>query len=212
MTKPTIQICALVTLVQVLGLVPALRAQTQEKASTAAAETAPTAKVDVVLMRYQGDKKVSSLPFTLYAASNSATKLRMGLDVPLPQGGSSYQYRSIGTSIDCQVSPATAEGRYPVLITVNDSSVYAQQNEAAADLAGRPMTVPILRPLKSHSDARWPNHPVCDGDRQGLRRSPEDGSHAHDRQVRRGPKPSAPSLKPRAGECRRRARRARRGS
>src|SRR5687768_6858868 len=71
-------------------------------------------KVTVLLSRYQGDKRVSSMPYmlgvmasaTAYGPSQKTT-MRMGIDVPVMTtvfGGdgktapsSSYNYRSVGT-------------------------------------------------------------------------------------------------------------------
>jgi hypothetical protein len=90
-------------------------------------------KVTVVLSRYQGDKKISSLPYTLFVTANDAefTRLRMGTQVPVPTtivnkdsptAIQSYNYRDVGTNIDCR---AASEGdSYRLLLTVTDSAVY----------------------------------------------------------------------------------------
>ena len=42
-------------------------------------------KIDVVISRFQGDKKTGSLPFTVYVNANSRNyvNLRLGVDVPV---------------------------------------------------------------------------------------------------------------------------------
>jgi hypothetical protein len=100
-------------------------------------------KVTVVLSRYQGEKRLSSLPyvFGVTAAQGGGgprTSLRMGVDVPVVQtvfGGakaegasvpqSSYSYRSVGTSIDCQAA-GPFSGVYQLNMTVADSSIQLQ--------------------------------------------------------------------------------------
>ena len=76
-----------------------------------------TVRVSLVIARYQGDKKVASLPYTLVVGTGGArTRMRMGVDTPIPvtsfvaaaeQGGSkpstSFQYRNVGTNVDCAV-------------------------------------------------------------------------------------------------------------
>jgi hypothetical protein len=124
----------------------------------AAQQTAPTApkpnipvKVDVVLSRYQGEKKTSSLPFSMWldvpwGPQPAYTSVRMGVDVPVGKKvttssrmngapaenrtttttsgtDSSTEYRYVGTSIDCRVSQP-ADGRLTVDINVQDSSIY----------------------------------------------------------------------------------------
>ena len=93
-------------------------------------------KVTIVLSRYQGEKKISSLPYTLFVNANDTefTRLRMGTQVPVPTTVistgkdstsvpiQSYNYKDVGTNIDCRaVSDADA---FRLLITVADSAVY----------------------------------------------------------------------------------------
>jgi len=115
-------------------------------------------KVQVVLSRYQGEKKMSSLPYTLTVTPNMPGKtiLRMGAQIPLAtsisvtEGGppvSSFNYREVGTSIDC--AAATMEGgKYYLLITIEDSSIYP--NEDAGAGAGKAGLHPSFRSFKSN--------------------------------------------------------------
>ena len=96
-------------------------------------------KVTVVLSRYQGEKRVSSMPYVLgVAASGTApgpkTTLRMGTDVPVVMtvfGGdgkstpqSSYTYRNVGTNIDCTAwGDETTAGLFHLSLTITDSSI-----------------------------------------------------------------------------------------
>ena len=103
-------------------------------------------KVQLVVSRYQGEKKVSSLPYTIsvVANDNDKTTLRMGVEVPIPstvfspskEGGAaaipvtSYNYRSVGTNIDC--SARTIEGGvFKLDLAVEDSSVFLAEKDAA---------------------------------------------------------------------------------
>ena len=63
--------------------------QAQEKAPAPAAATrsgtpinATPLKVQVVIARYQGEKKISSLPYTLTMNANNHASLRMGTSMP----------------------------------------------------------------------------------------------------------------------------------
>jgi hypothetical protein len=109
-------------------------------------------KVDVVVSRYLGEKKTSSLPFTLWinipANSNpdrraGSASLRMGVDVPVGTktttsantSGSSTttsgpttmpQYRNVGTSVDGRVTTGD-NGVFGVDVRVEDSSIYTPE-------------------------------------------------------------------------------------
>ena len=92
-------------------------------------------KLQVVLSKYQGEKKISSLPYILsLATSQQRVSLRMGGEVPIatftgtPATVVSYNYRPVGTSIDCSAT-ALDDGRYSVSIVLEDSSVYSADQE-----------------------------------------------------------------------------------
>src|SRR5262245_23053427 len=95
-------------------------------------------KVTVVISRVQGEKKTASLPFTLAVTTNDQrTSLRMGADVPLPMMPSSapnapvsYNYKSIGTNIDCGAD-TMEDGRYRLLLTVTDSQIFSDATGTA---------------------------------------------------------------------------------
>jgi hypothetical protein len=139
--------------VVVMALTSAHGVQGQERApvpprvvrSTPAERTAGASvplRVTVLLSRYQGDKRISSMPYVLGVAAGtssgiSKTTLRMGVEVPIAttvfsatsndgKGTpvSSYSYRSVGTNIDCLA--VIDEGNtdlFQVTLTVADSSL-----------------------------------------------------------------------------------------
>jgi len=93
--------------------------------------------VRVVLSQYQGEKKISSMPYVLSVNSNDMTKssLRMGSMVPMPSIAFSadapdpvkvavpFNYQAVGTNIDCEAR-TLEDGRYRLTITIDDSSIY----------------------------------------------------------------------------------------
>ncbi len=102
-------------------------------------------KVTVVLSRYQGDKRVSSMPYVLGVMASSRaygpaekTTLRMGVKAPITQTvfsgttidgkpgpvQSSYSYQDVGTNIDCTVRfDESVAGLFQLSLTVADSSL-----------------------------------------------------------------------------------------
>jgi len=139
----------LASLVLVLALAAGGSAQDKSKANP----DAPL-RILVVFAEYDGEKKVSSMPYTLSALSaderNRAmgASLRMGIKVPvLTQGKDSPQvtYLDVGTYIDCKVV-RLEEARYSLEFTVRRSSVYMpagvsgkEATFTAGELSGRPV-------------------------------------------------------------------------
>ena len=118
-------------------------------------------KVSLVLSRYQGDKKISSVPYTLWTTTNEGrTSMRMGTQIPVvttvfskdatgdrPQA--SYNYKDVGTNIDCGAT-TVADGAYKLLITIQDSSVYyPDQADSATQSATAVTRAPAFRSFNS---------------------------------------------------------------
>jgi hypothetical protein len=86
-------------------------------------------KVQVVLSRYDGEKKLASMPYTLlvYAGDrDNRVTLRMGVALPVTgvsASGPTITVHDIGTNIDCTATPAD-DGRFRIVLAVNHSSVY----------------------------------------------------------------------------------------
>ena len=92
-------------------------------------------KVLVVISRYEGDKKVSSLPYTLAVTSNDRSgSIRMGSQIPVPSTtpGGGFTYTNVGTNIDCSVS-SIDETRFKVEVSINDSSVMERRSSDVED-------------------------------------------------------------------------------
>jgi hypothetical protein len=120
--------------------------------------------VQVVLSRYQGEKKVSSLPYTLGMNANAlrlggtVSRLRMGTQIPVPMvapptvegkpvgptGGGPFQYRDVGTNIDAWAN-SYESNRYQVNISIEDSSVYTNEQAGSLSKVGE---MPVFRSLR----------------------------------------------------------------
>jgi hypothetical protein len=124
----------------ILQLCP-MYARSQEKPATeAATEAQPVQlqiplKVQIVISEYDGEKKVSSMPYTMSLTASHADKrdsvgsLRVGVRVPVATstaaGPNNMQYIDVGTNIDCWVWPWTGD-RYLVSGRVEVSSLLAK--------------------------------------------------------------------------------------
>lgn len=128
--------------------------QTPTPAAATAAAGVPV-RVEVVIARYQGDKRVSRLPFTLFVnatrqtgAAEQPTRLRVGVEVPIvayqlstdakPTANaaptSAIQYRPFGTNLDCSAT-ALDDGRFSVTLSIEDSAPYSEQDKPAVSAA-----------------------------------------------------------------------------
>jgi hypothetical protein len=120
-------------------------------------------EVQVVISRYQGEKRISTMPYVLAVNANApqSAQLNIGAEVPIPSPSPfapamagdnkpgpalmrSYNYRSIGTIIECRASSAD-DGRFEVSVNVDESSVYTG---AVAGLGDGP---PAFRSFKSRN-------------------------------------------------------------
>jgi hypothetical protein len=121
--------------------------------------------VDVVVSRYQGEKKISSLPYSLAVNANDQApggvcQLRMGASVPVPvpivppaanptgpatQAAGPVQYRDIGTNIDCSAR-TLEEGGFQLRLTVEDTSVYTNVQDGTTPTVGQ---MPVFRSFRS---------------------------------------------------------------
>ena len=113
-------------------------------------------ELQVVIARYQGDKRVSSLPYVLSLKSTITSRdfrpglgasLRLGSRVPVrtqvvvpaadgkpATTSNSVNYENVGTNIDAGAS-MLEDGRYEVTITISESSVITD-TKLASDLRG----------------------------------------------------------------------------
>jgi hypothetical protein len=126
-----------------LGLLAllAVQAKAQEKAktpdaptrvtpseSTASAKNVVPLKVTVVFNEYDGEKKLSSLPYTLFLKMDEHRQylgsIRMGVRVPIKTSESTIQYEDVGSNIDC-TGQLAEDGRYVMDLVVERTSIYA---------------------------------------------------------------------------------------
>src|SRR5687768_13825080 len=93
-------------------------------------------KVQVVLSRFKGEKKIGSLPYVLGVTANHlpGTSLRMGVQVPI-QSVTGYTYREVGTNIDC-IARSAGLDRFQLQMAVEDSSIHVETapGEASANI------------------------------------------------------------------------------
>lgn len=108
----------------------------------------------LVFERYQKEKRVSSVPYTLsLIADGKPSRLRMGIQVPLTGNQNvpgNVIYRSVGNNIDCSAEPRE-DGRFDVTCAFEQASVYDGDLQSAAPAATQPFPFapPVLRMFNS---------------------------------------------------------------
>lgn len=95
-------------------------------------------RVQITIARYQGERKLASVPYTLLLTTDDRkVRLRMGVEVPIAvtsitksddaKSGAvtSFQYRNVGTNIDCWAEDRSGDGLFQVGLSVENSSIYS---------------------------------------------------------------------------------------
>jgi hypothetical protein len=128
-------------------------ARAQQPAAPPAAASAPAQpvaqapltplKLQVVISKYQGEKKVSSLPYTLAVNANESgrqAELTSAIQVLIPivtvnEKTTGPVYKDVGTSIKCAAA-AMDGGRFKLELAVEDASVYPESKIPADGARG----------------------------------------------------------------------------
>lgn len=127
-----------------LTLVLAGAVAAQEKAEARIPRKPPTPlRVQVVFLKYQGEKKVSSLPYTLSvnADDEGTVRLRAGINVPLVtrlEGASQLLFKSVGTNIGCSAE-SLEDGRYKLNLSADQSSIYSAEGPISWAVSDAPL-------------------------------------------------------------------------
>jgi len=116
-------------------------------ANVAAAQTqAPPDKIPVklqfVVAAYEGERKVSSVPYSLLATANGGQVTFLnGINVPILTSEGKITYTNIGTTITCTVTTET--GNFRLAINFDEKSVITAKSPVApAAATTRPLDSP----------------------------------------------------------------------
>jgi len=121
-----------------------------------------TLRVQLVISRFQGERRLASLPYTLLVTTGGGrARMRMGVDTPVPVTTSSdsgkptsIQYRTVGTNIDCAAWDK-GDGRYQLTIGVENSSALPLEkgpSSAAPSVDANPSGIPLFRRFDANLD------------------------------------------------------------
>ncbi len=113
-------------------------------------------KVTVVFSEYDGEKKLSSLPYALFLKADESSRfvgrVRMGVRVPIWTGGkdSAIQYQDVGSNLDCSAQ-AAEDGKYMLDLSLERSSIYPNSSEyPAASKPDEQPHQPLVRQFRAN--------------------------------------------------------------
>ena len=128
----------------------------QEAAKPAEKAITPL-RVQVVFTEYDGEKKISSLPYTLLVNADDKgpqASVRMGLRVPVETSATpakQFQYMDVGTNLDGRADK-TDDGRFLLKLNVEKSSLYTPAtSEKPATVGGNAILAgqPVVQSFRS---------------------------------------------------------------
>lgn len=118
-------------------------------------------RVQVILAEYDGEKKISSLPYTLLLNAErprgGKASIRMGLRVPIVISGNEtskqFQYQDLGTNLDGWAGK-TDDGGFDLHLAVERSSTYSSAGQKSVGIGGAEVgTQPVIQQFKTEFDA-----------------------------------------------------------
>jgi hypothetical protein len=136
---------------------PLVQLRAQEKPKTEERVKVPTpVKVQIVFSEFDGDKKISSMPYTFTVISdekmggNYSTSLRTGIRVPIETDGKDQKttYMDIGSNIDCGIKTED-DGRYRVYLIFDRSTLYPNKSSEGERLIAEPNGLPLVRQFRT---------------------------------------------------------------
>jgi len=113
-------------------------------------------KVQVVFSEFDGDKKISSMPYSFMVIAdermggNYSTSLRTGVRVPVEVGSKDQQtiYMDLGSNIDCGIR-SEEDGRFRLLLTVDRSALYPNKSPEGERMVVNPNGQPVIRQFRT---------------------------------------------------------------
>jgi hypothetical protein len=136
---------------------PAVQLWAQEKPKSEERVKVPTpVKVQIVFTEYDGDKKISSMPYSFMVITdekfggNYTTVLRTGVRVPIEAEGKDQKttYLDIGSNIDCGIKTED-DGRFRVYLTFDRSALYPNKSTEGEKLVSNPVGQPLVRQFRT---------------------------------------------------------------
>lgn len=142
-------------LMSLVLLVTAFGAAAQETPKSKPDDRTPAVtplRVQVVFIEYDGDKKVSALPYSFSVNADErrarpGSLIRNGVRIPVSTGKEQFTYIDIGTNLDCSAT-LQEDGRYKLQLTLDRSSVMPETPSGSTNPVVRQFRVEINQVMK----------------------------------------------------------------
>lgn len=114
-------------------------------------------KVQILFTEYDGEKKISSMPYSFTVISDDrpgspgyTTSLRTGIRVPIETDAKDQKttYMDVGSNIDCGIK-AEDDGRYHVSLIFDRSALYPNKSSEGERLVAEPNGLPLVRQFRT---------------------------------------------------------------
>jgi len=135
---------------------PMFQLHAQEKPKAEEHVKVPTPiKVQIVFTELDGDKRVSSMPYSFTVVSDErmggkySTSIRTGIRVPIETDGKEQKttYLDIGSNIDCGIETEN-DSRFHVYLTFERSALYPNKSGEGEKLVTNPGGNPLVRTFR----------------------------------------------------------------
>jgi hypothetical protein len=129
---------------------PPLRAQDKDHAKPSV-----PVKVQLVFAEYDGEKKISSIPYVFGVLANErgvdGTSLRVGVRIPVETDSKDQKitYMDVGSNIDCRMKTQD-DGRFSVSLAMERSTLYPNKSAEGERLVSEPNGLPLVHQFRTN--------------------------------------------------------------
>ena len=131
------------------------KSQDKPKSEEKAKASVPI-KVQIVFTEFDGDKKISSMPYSFVVIADEkiggyySTTLRTGVRVPIELDSKEQKitYLDIGSNIDCGIR-TEEDGRFHLYLTFDRSALYPNKSTEGEKLVANPGGQPLVRQFRA---------------------------------------------------------------
>ena len=125
------------------------------QSAAASAQSAPllAARIDLLISRFQGEKRVATLPYSFnttithpsFGVSNVSVRLGSQVPVPGSQVPGTFRYQDVGISIGVSGVTPLPDGRYRLNVNLEDSSLLSSDATAEERRISNTNPGPVIR-------------------------------------------------------------------